>query len=139
MSTISEVNLIDVKKEIPVGKTAWDLEVVQNLALAISVKVDPLKTNIRVIQPKDNLLPIVVGLSRGTLIPKTRGGNGDLENLPVTYLGDSAKIREEKEKNPEFLVIKANEIEIGQCVFLAKDHSRVFIADSVEALLKEVK
>jgi hypothetical protein len=137
MSTISEVNLIDVKKEIPVGGSAWEREVVEKLSIAIAAKVNPLKTNIRVIQP--NLLPIVVGLSGGKLLPKKFGGNGELENLSVTYLGDSAKIREEKEKNPKFLVIEANLIEIGHCVFLAKDFSRVFIADSVEAILKEVK
>ncbi len=139
MSTISEVNLIDVQKEIPAGVSAWDRAVVEKVAIAIAAKINPLKTNIRVIQPKDNLLPIVVGLSGGNLLPKKFGGNGDLENLPITYLGDSAKIREEKEKNPEFLVIKANLIEIGQYVFLTKNHSRVYIADSVEALLKEVK
>ena len=139
MSTVSEVNLIEVPKEIPPGGSAWAPDVVRKLAVDIAAKVNPLKTNMRIVQPKDNLLPIVVGLSGGALRPEKFGGDGRLEKLPVTYLGDSAKIQEEKEKNPNFVVITAHLIEVGQIVFLAKDHSRVFIADKVEDILSELK
>jgi hypothetical protein len=132
MSTLSEVNLIDVSKEIPAGGSAWAPDVVKKLAIDIASRVDAKKHNMRVVQPKDNLLPIVVGLSGGALQPEKFGGDGTLEKIPVTYLGDSEKIREEKEKNHDMLVIKAGLIEVGQIVFLEKDHSRVFIADKVE-------
>ncbi len=92
----------------------------------------------RIVQPKDNLLPIVVGLSGGILKPEKFGGDGAIEKLPVTYLGDSEKIRDAKEKNPDMLVIKASLIEVGQIVFLTNNHSRVFIADRVEDILKEL-
>jgi hypothetical protein len=139
MSTVSEVNLIDVPKEIPAGGNAWAPDVVRKLALDIAKQVDSRRHNMRIVQPKDNLLPIVVGLSGGALKPEKFGGDGSLERLPVTYLGDSAKIRDAKEKNPEMVVIKASLIEVGQIVFLAKNHSRVFIADKVEDILKELK
>lgn len=139
MSTISEVNLIDVPKEIPAGGSAWAPDVVRKLALDIASRVDSRRHNMRIVQPKDNLLPIVVGLSGGALKPEKFGGDGALEKLPVTYLGDSAKIREAKEKNPEMIVIKASLIEIGQIIFLAKNHSRVFIADRVDDILRELK
>jgi len=132
MSTVSEVNLIDVPKEIPVGGSAWAPDVVKKLASDIASRIDAKKHNMRVVQPRDNLLPIVVGLSGGVLQPEKFGGDGSLEKIPVTYLGDSEKIKEAKAKNPEMLVINANIIDIGQIVFLAKDHSRVFIADRVE-------
>jgi hypothetical protein len=135
MSTISEVNLIEAQKEIPPGGNAWAREVTRKLAIDIAEKVNPLKINMRKIQPKDNLLPIVIGLSRCTLLPGERA----LEQLPVTYLGDSETIRKEKEKNPNFVVISANLIEVGQIVFLTKDHSRVFIADQVEHILAALK
>ncbi|HUD01121.1 MAG TPA: hypothetical protein VMR37_02225 [Rhabdochlamydiaceae bacterium] len=135
MSTISEVHLIEVQKEIPPGGSAWAREVTRKLAIDIAEKVDPLKYNMRKIQPKDNLLPIVIGLSRGTLLP----GERTLEQLPVTYLGDSETIRKEKALNPNFKVISANLIEVGQIVFLTKDHSHVFIADRVEQILAAVK
>jgi hypothetical protein len=139
MSTVSEVNLITVSKEIPAGGSPWAPDVVKKLAIDIAAKVDARKHNMRIVQPRDNLLPIVVGLSSGALRPEKFDGDGALEKIPVTYLGDSAKIQEAKEKNPKMLVIKANLIEVGQIVFLAKDLSRVFIADRVEDILKELK
>jgi hypothetical protein len=134
-----EINLIDVPKEIPAGGSAWAPDVVRQLALDIAARVDSKKYNMRIVQSRDNLLPIIVGLSGGTLKPEKLGGDGTLEKLPVTYLGDSTKIQEEKEKNPNFVVISANLIEIGQIVYLAKNHSRVFIADNIEDILKELK
>ena len=139
MSTVSEVNLIDVTKEIPAGGSAWAPDVVKKLAIDIAAKVDAKKHNMRIVQPKDNLLPIIVGLSGAALTPEKFGGDGTLEKIPVTYLGDSAKIKEAKEKNPDMLVIQASLIEVGQIVFLAQDHSRVFIADKVEDILIELK
>jgi len=133
----SEVNLINDPKEIPSGVSAWDTEVSRKLAFAIAAKVDSQKMNMRIVQPKDHLLPILVGLSRGALRTEKQGGNGALEKLPVVYLGNSEQIQEQKTKNPEHLAIKANLIQVGQVIFLAPDYSRVFIADSVQDILQE--
>jgi len=131
--------IIEPVKMIPPGGSAWDPAVTQKLAEDIAARVDPLKINIRKVQPKDNMIPIVVGLSKGALLPKSRGGNGALESLPLTYLGDSEQIQKEKVGNPEQLVMKANLIEIGQYIALNKDLSRVYISDNIQQLLTALK
>lgn len=141
MSTVSdlECNLIEVPKTIPPGVSAWDRDVAQKLAEDIAIKVDPLKINIRVVQPKDHLIPIVVGLSQGRLLPKTHRGDGTFEKLSVTYLGDSEQIQKEKAMNPEQLAIKADLIKEGQCIALPRDLSRVYIGDNVQQILTVLK
>lgn len=141
MSTVSdlECNLIEVTKTIPPGVSAWDASVSQKLAEDIAARVDPLKINIRAVQSKDHLIPIIVGLSQGKLLPKTRGGDGAFENLPVTYLGDSEQIQKEKAGNPDQLAVKANLIEIGQYVALNREMNRVYIGDNVQQILTALK
>jgi hypothetical protein len=141
MSTVSdlECNLIDVPKTIPSGVSAWDLGVAQKLAEDIANKVDPLKINIRAVQPKDHLIPLIVGLSQGKLLPKTRGGDGTFEQLPITYLGDSEQIQKGKAGNPDQLAIKANLIEFGQYVALNREMNRVYIGDNVQQILTALK
>lgn len=130
---VNEIN--DVVKIIPPGGSAWDSAVTQKFAIDLAARVDPLKINIRKVQPKDNMIPIVVGLSRSALLPKSRGGNGSLESLPITYLGDSEQIQKEKDGNKEQLAVKANLIEVGQYIALNKDMSGVFIADNIQQIL----
>jgi hypothetical protein len=135
--TVNEIS--DVVKMIPPGGSAWDPAVTQKFAEDLAARVDPLKINIRKVQPKDNMIPIVVGLSRAALLPKSRGGNGALESLPITYLGDSEQIQKEKTGNPEQLAVKANLIERGQYIALNQENSRVFIADNIQQILTALK
>lgn len=137
--TASYNEISDVVKIIPPGGGAWDAAVTQKFAEDLAARVDPLKINIRKVQAKDNMIPIVVGLSKGVLLPKTRGGNGALESLPITYLGDSEQIQKEKDGNKELLAVKANLIEIGQYIALNKDLSRVYIADNIQQILTALK
>ena len=138
MSTLSSIeNLIgiEVRKEVAPGKDQWSQESSQKLAADIAAKVDPLKLNIRCIQDGDNLFRIVEGLSRHTLKLKVEEGDGRIESLPVTYLGDSRQIEEERTGNPQQLLRFAGLIKAGQFAALNRDHSRVFIADAIEHIL----
>ena len=131
--------IIEPVKIIPPGGSAWDTAVTQKLAEDIAARVDPLKINIRRVQPKDNMIPIVVGLSKGVLLPKSRGGNGALESLSITYLGDSEQIQKEKTGNPEQFAVKANLIEIGQYIALNKDLTRGYLSDNIQQILTALK
>ena len=140
MATLSHiVNVIgiEVRKEIVPDK--WSQEVSQKLAADIAAKVDPLKLNIRCIQDGDNLFRIVEGLSGRTLKLKVEEGDGRMESLPVTYLGDSIRIEEERTKNPQQLLRFASLIRAGQFAALNRDHTHVFVADAIEHILDTIR
>ncbi len=111
---------------------AWSIETSQQLAQNIAKKVDLSKINIRHVQPMDNLGRIAEGLSLGKIKPLEEGGKG-WAIVPITYLGNSTQIEDQKIKNSDGTLIKASLIHPGQYVSWQKDC--VWVADNIELIL----
>lgn len=110
----------------------WSPKCRQELAKEIASRIDPLKKNIRIVQPKDNLGRIAEGLSCGRIKLKEEGGEG-WETVTVDYIGTSARILEQKSSNPKATLIGASLIYPQQFVYLKNDKV-IVVADSIESL-----